>query len=114
MEITELLRDATDNVKQILDIESVIGKPIINAGVIVIPITRMSVGFASAGGELEGKLPKNLKELPVGGLGGGANIQPLGFLVIENNSVRFINIGDTRGVNSWEKLIDVVLNAMSD
>ena len=60
MEVTELLKDAVSGVKNMLDIESVIGNPIVSDGVTVIPITKMSVGFACAGGEIEGKFPKKI------------------------------------------------------
>lgn len=112
MEVTELLRDAVNSVKSMLDIDSVIGTPIVNNDdVIVIPITKMSIGFAGAGGEMEGKYPKACKELPLGGIGGGANIQPLGFLVINGEKVKFVNI--TGEENKWEKYAEGVLNFFS-
>lgn len=112
MEVTELLRDAVTNVKSMLDIDSVIGTPIVNNDeVVVIPITKMSIGFASAGGEMEGKFPKALKELPIGGIGGGANIQPLGFLVVSGEKVKFVNVDG--GENKWEKYAETVLNFLS-
>lgn len=112
MEVTELLRDAVDRVKSVLDIESVIGAPIVNNDeVTVIPITKMSIGFAGAGGEMEGKQPKSFKELPIGGVGGGANIQPLGFLVINGEKVKFVNVDG--GENKWEKYAENVLEFLS-
>ena len=62
MEITEVLKDALEKIKTILDAESVIGSPIVNNEYVrVIPITRMSLGFAGLGGEIEGKKIKNQK-----------------------------------------------------
>lgn len=112
MEVTELLRDAVSSVKSMLDIDSVIGTPIVNNDdVTVIPITKMSIGFAGAGGEMEGKYPKAIKELPLGGIGGGANIQPLGFLVINGERVKFVNIIGEE--NKWEKYAESVLSFFS-
>lgn len=112
MEVTELLRDAVGSVKSMLDIDSVIGVPIVNnENVTVIPITKMSIGFAGAGGEMEGKYPKALKELPIGGIGGGANIQPLGFLVINGERVKFVSVEG--GDNKWEKYAETVLDFLS-
>lgn len=111
MEVTELLKDAVSGVKNMLDIESVIGNPIVSDGVTVIPITKMSVGFACAGGEIEGKFPKINKELPVGGIGGGANIKPLGFLILESDRVKFLSI--EQGEDKWEKYVSGVLDFLS-
>lgn len=108
MEVTELLKDAVSGVKNMLDIESVIGNPIVSDGVTVIPITKMSVGFACAGGEIEGKFPKINKELPAGGIGGGANIKPLGFLILESDRVKFLSI--EQGEDKWEKYVSGVLD----
>ncbi|MCI5791167.1 MAG: hypothetical protein MR239_04720 [Clostridiales bacterium] len=111
MEVTELLKDAVSGVKNMLDIESVIGNPIVSDGVTVIPITKMSVGFACAGGEIEGKFPKINKELPAGGIGGGANIKPLGFLILESDRVKFLSI--EQGEDKWEKYVSGVLDFLS-
>lgn len=111
MEVTELLKDAVSGVKNMLDIESVIGNPIVSDGVTVIPITKMSVGFACAGGEIEGKFPKINKELPAGGIGGGANIKPLGFLILESDRVKFLSI--EQGEDKWEKYVSSVLDFLS-
>lgn len=111
MEVTELLKDAVNGVKNMLDIESVIGNPIVSDGVTVIPITKMSVGFACAGGEIEGKFPKINKELPAGGIGGGANIKPLGFLILESDRVKFLSI--EQGEDKWEKYVSGVLDFLS-
>ena len=111
MEVTELLKDAVSGVKNMLDIESVIGNPIVSDGVTVIPITKMSVGFACAGGEIEGKFPKINKELPAGGIGGGANIKPLGFLILENDRAKFLSI--EQGEDKWEKYVSGLLDFLS-
>lgn len=114
MEVTDLLRDAVGGVKTMLDIDSVIGTPIVeNQYLTVVPITKMSIGFASAGGELEGKSNKSNKELPLGGIGGGANIQPLGFLVINSDRVKFVSI-EGGAENKWEKYAETILNFLAN
>ena len=105
MEITELLSDAIEELRTMLDTESVVGEPIFSDDhVTVIPVTKMSLGFASAGGEIAGKNIKIENGLPLGGIGGGANIMPLGFLVIEGDEVRFMSIEG--GTGKWEKYLE--------
>lgn len=111
MEITELLHKAVSDVKSALDSDCIIGTPVVNEyDLTVVPVSRMTIGFAGIGGELDAKSKKD-KELPVGGLGGGANIQPLGFLVISGEKVRFVNIEG--GDNRWEKYAETVLDFLS-
>ena len=93
MEITEVLNNVLEKIKTTLDAESVIGAPIVNNEYVrVIPITRMSLGFAGLGGEIEGKKFKPDKDLPLGGIGAGADIRPVGFLVVNGERVRFIGV----------------------
>jgi len=113
MEVTELLKGAVGSVKSILDIDSVIGTPIkSDENIVIVPITKMSVGFVSLGGELEGKFSKDIKNMPIGGVGGGANISPLGFLVIDGDRVKFINIDKEEG-GKWTEYANIVLDFLS-
>lgn len=107
--ITEMLCETIKKVRDLLDAECVIGDPIVNNDyVTVIPITRMTLGFAGAGAEIEGKHLKNDNNLPIGGVGGGADIRPVGFLVINEDRAKFINIEG--GTDKWEKYIENVLD----
>lgn len=111
MEITELLHKAVSDVKSALDADCVIGSPVVNEfDLTVVPISRMTIGFAGLGGELDSKSKKE-KDLPLGGIGGGANIQPIGFLVISGEKVKFVNIEG--GDNKWEKYAETVLDFLS-
>ena len=105
MEITDVFKDALEKVKGIMDVNTVIGAPIINNDYVrVIPITKISLGFGGIGGELEGKQLKQEKELPLGGMGAGAHIQPVGFLVVSGERVKFLSV--TEGENKWEKYLE--------
>ena len=74
----------------------------------VIPITKVTLGFVSGGGEYYSELKEIRRdtEYPFsGGCGGGVSIQPIGFLVVQNNTVEFVKI-DSKGV--VEKLIETI------
>lgn len=98
-----------DNMKSLLDANTVIGDPITTPdGVTILPVSKISVGFGSAGGEkeklpVEGKVTDNLFH---GGAGGGVMVYPLGFLVTNNGNVRFIPI--TNQMTSVDRIIDAV------
>ena len=110
--ITEMLCEAIERVKTMLDSECIVGNPILNNDYItVIPISKMTLGFAGAGGEIEAKNIKNDNNLPIGGVGGGANIEPIGFLVINEDKVKFLNIEG--GADKWERYIENILDLFS-
>lgn len=71
-------------IKEMVDADTVIGNPIdTQDGTTVIPISKISYGFASGGSDLPKKTEK--VDLFAGGSGGGVSVQPLGFLVISPN-----------------------------
>ena len=75
-----LVRTAIEKIKEMVDVETVIGKPIVTAnGTTIIPISKVSVGFGSGGSDLP---TKQSKDFFGGGAGGGVSIQPIAFITI--------------------------------
>ncbi len=107
MEITQLLNDALSGVQSVMNVSRIIGEPMETETCTILPVTKMTLGFACGGGEWEGKSVKN-KDLPYGGIGGGADIIPIGFLVLTKNSVQFVKTEET-----WEKSIEKVFKFFS-
>ncbi|MDE6518869.1 MAG: sporulation protein YtfJ [Ruminococcus sp.] len=78
--INELIGVSMEKVKEMADVNSIIGDPITTAdGTTVIPISKVCYGFASGGSDLPSKYDKDLF---AGGAGAGISIKPEGFLVI--------------------------------
>lgn len=107
METITLLQQVLDGVEKTLNTDSVIGTPIGNGNVTVIPISKKTVGFGSGGGELESNKTLKKKELPLGAVGGGASITPLGFLILDGYDVKFIRTG---GSEKWNEQLENVLD----
>ena len=81
-----------DKIKEMVDVNTVIGDPIpTQDGTTVIPISRVSYGFASGGTDLPSKVQPN-KGLFAGGSGAGITITPIAFLAVKNGSVRILQI----------------------
>lgn len=81
-----------DKIKEMVDVNTVIGDPISTQdGTTVIPISRVSYGFASGGTDLPSKAQPN-KGLFAGGSGAGITITPIAFLAVKNGSVRILQI----------------------
>ncbi len=78
--INEMLGVSLEKIKEMADTSAIIGDPITTPdGTTVIPISKVSYGFASGGSDLPSKYDK---ELFGGGAGAGVSIKPEGFLVI--------------------------------
>ena len=99
-----------DKVKGMIDADSIIGKPInLEDGTIIIPVNRVSYGFASGGSDLPSKQTGNF----AGGGGAGITMEPVAFLVIKNDSVRVMQINAHPGtvdkiVDSFPDMVDKV------
>lgn len=75
-----LVRAAIEKIKDVIDVETVVGSPITAPnGTVIIPVSKVSVGFGSGGSDIPSK---DAKELFGGGMGGGVSIQPLAFITI--------------------------------
>lgn len=78
--VSELLGISMEKIKEMADVNAIIGDPIkLGDGTTVIPVSKVSYGFASGGSDLPSKYDKDLFG---GGAGAGVSIKPEGFLVI--------------------------------
>jgi len=101
-----VLEETLKNLKGMIDVDSIVGKPITQGESIIIPISKVSVGFISGGGEINVKKKTSNFGYPfTGGSGGGCNITPIGFLCVTGGNVTFIKV---ESGNNLEKIIDVV------
>ena len=76
-------------IHEMVDVNTVVGTPINTPdGITIIPVSRISYAFASGGSDFR------VKDKPGfgGGNGAGVKIEPIGFLVVRDGSVRMVNI----------------------
>ncbi len=104
--IQGLMNVTMDKIRQMADSNTIIGKPIkTDDGTTILPVSRISFGFASAGTDFDGKNAAN-KDLFGGGSGAGVNIQPVAFLVVKNGCVRTIQLSD--GSNTIDRALTML------
>jgi len=142
--IQGLMKTAMESIKEMVDVNTIVGDPVqTEDGQVIVPVSRVTFGFAAGGGEYGGS-PTNgdgnggnrggegrggadgggrggggggegdggggeggheAGQLPfAGGSGAGVTIQPMGFLVVGQRSVRMLSV-DGRAV--FDRLIDV-------
>ncbi len=93
--IGELMQTAMTSIKDMVDVNTVVGDPVPAPGdTTIIPISKVSFGYVTAGGDLgsEGKYaPGGAPAFPfAGGSGAGVSVQPVGFLVVCGQNVRML------------------------
>jgi len=109
--IGEFTASALSSLRSLVDVNTIIGDPITTAdGIVMIPISKVSFGYASGGSDLP---TQNPTELFGGATGGGVTIQPLAFLVISKGDVKLLQMQTAdstadRIVNAIPGLMDKV------
>lgn len=112
--VSEILGISMEKVKEMADVNSVIGEPIkLDDGTTIIPVSKVSYGFASGGSDLPSKYEKNLFG---GGAGAGVSIKPEGFLVISpDGSAKMVPVGASDDpISTAISAIPNVVNKVSD
>ena len=100
--LNNLMDTAMQNVKKLVDVNTVVGEPIYTPdGTTLIPISRVSLGFGGAGADFAQNKGYG------GGTGCGVRVEPLGFIVVKEGSVRMMNVIPP-ATNTLDRLIDLV------
>lgn len=111
--VESLMGVSIDKIRQMVDVSTVIGDPMtLPDGTVLIPVSKVSYGFASGGSDLP---TKGTQELFGGGGGAGINITPIGFIVSSNGNVRvlpMVAVPDT--LNQMANMVPDVVHKISD
>lgn len=109
-ELEKLMRSTMENLRDMIDVNTVIGDTIETAdGNYIVPISKVSFGFASGGSEF-GTLAKRdeLDKYPFGGgSGAGVSVRPVAFLVIKGDSVRLLPM-------DYDTTVDRIVDSIPD
>ena len=110
--ISGIMGITMDKLKEMVDVNTIIGDPIkIDEKPTVIPISKVSFGFASGGSDLPAKQPKDLFG---GGSGAGVSIQPLAFLIISDGNAKLLQMSVNASTpNALVNLIPDVVEKIS-
>lgn len=119
--IEGLMETAMNSIKDMIDVNTIIGDPIETAnGMVIIPISKVCFGFAAGGSEFKGETVDEYKKrdkeeevqyrLPFGGgSGAGISINPVAFVIVLKDSIKVLPIEHSSVI---DKLIDYVPDLM--
>lgn len=115
--IEGLMLTAMNSIKDMIDVDTIIGEPIQASNeIVVIPISKVSFGFAAGGSEFKGETINAYRKqdkdeqiqykLPFGGgAGAGVSLSPIAFLVIQGDMVKLLPVNHSTSI---DKLLDYI------
>lgn len=111
--IKGLMQTTMENLRDMVDVNTIIGEPVEtpDGSHVIIPVSKVGFGFAAGGSEFgqaqnDQNEPNHEKDFPFGGgSGGGVSITPVGFIVVGDQGIRLMS---TKGQNNlFDRLIDM-------
>lgn len=106
--IPNMLESTISKVREMVDVNSVIGDPITTPdGMTIIPISKVSIGFAGGGSDYVSKHPNKHENPFGGGVGGAMNVTPIAFLVIKEGGVRILPVALPANTTT-ERVVELV------
>ena len=113
--IEGLMLTAMNSIEDMIDVNTIIGEPIeTSSGIVIIPISKVSFGFAAGGSEFKGETVDEYKKkdkdesiqyrLPFGGgSGAGVSINPISFLIVQQDKVKLLPVNHSSCI---DKILD--------
>ena len=110
--INDLMAVTMEKMREMVDANAIVGQPITTpAGVTLIPVSRMSFGFGSGGGDYNTKYTAGKDASFAGGSGAGVDIAPIAFLVVKDGFVRVLPVA-VPPASTLDRVIDMAPDIM--
>ena len=122
--LENLLKNTMENLRSMIDVNTVVGDAIeTRDGTYIIPVSRLSFGFASGGGEIpicddaihhhehhdhehNHDFDNDDNKFPFSGASGaGVSVKPVAFLVVNSEGFRMIPIDHD---NTYDRIVDTI------
>lgn len=110
--IGQLMQNTLENIKDMVDVNTVIGEPIeAGNGSTIIPISKVSFGFVAGGGDYHLSTAAADHTPFAGGSGAGVSVQPVGFLVVGEDGVKML---PAQHLTAWERAMNCAPQLVED
>lgn len=105
--VDNLMKSTMENLKDMIDVNTVIGDTVqTQDGGCIIPISKVSFGFASGGTEFSNNNLNQETKYPFGGgSGAGVSVKPIAFLVVKDDKIRLLPVNAD---NTYDRIVDTV------
>ena len=101
--LPNMLENTIAKIREMVDVNSVIGEPIVVGDTTIIPVSKVSVGFGGGGSDFASSNNGAFG----GGAGGGVKVHPICFLIVQNGNVRMMPV-PTPANTTADRLVEMV------
>ncbi|KKK38366.1 spore protein [Mesobacillus campisalis] len=109
--IQGLMTTAMENLKEMIDVNTIIGDPVETPdGSVIMTVSKVGFGFAAGGSEFTLENGGSEKHPFGGGSGGGVSITPIAFLIVSSQGVRMLHLDEN--THLIEKILDAAPQAV--
>ncbi|MEN8701305.1 GerW family sporulation protein [Bacillus infantis] len=114
--IQGLMTTAMENLKEMIDVNTIIGDPVETPdGSVILTVSKVGFGFAAGGSEFmlegSGREGEGKPKHPFGGgSGGGVSITPIAFLIVSSHGVKMVHLDES--THLYEKILDLAPQAV--
>lgn len=106
--LNDLMGSTMERLRSMVDVNTVVGEPILSGEVTIIPVSMVSVGFASGGSDFASKNQRPEQDNSFGGgSGAGLKITPIGFLIVRGENVKLLPVMPPPG-GAIDRAVDMV------
>lgn len=106
--LPNMLNDTIAKIREMVDVNSVIGDPITTPdGITIIPVSKVSVGFGGGGSDFVSKNVNHHENPFGGGVGAGVKVTPIAFLIIKEGSVRMLPVAAPANTTA-DRIVEMV------
>ena len=106
--IKNIMDTTLDSIRTTIDSNTIIGDPIKTESTVVVPISKVTIGFGIGGGEYSKgkKEDKNIDDTNfAGGSAGAISLQPVAFVVVENGETRLMSLD--HNINMVDNILSI-------
>jgi len=108
-----LMHAAMENLKEMVDVNTIIGDPVETPdGSVILTVSKVGFGFGAGGSEFQGSIPQTSsggqqhQRMPFGGgSGGGVSITPIAFLIVNSSGVKLLHLDEN--THLLDKILDL-------
>ena len=103
--LPNMLQDTISKIREMVDVNNVIGEPIVVGDITIIPVSKVSVGFGGGGSDYVKNVGSN--EPFGGGVGGGVKVNPVCFLIVKDGNVRMMPVA-APATTTADRIVEMV------
>ncbi len=112
--IKNLMSETMEKIKSMVDVNTIIAKPIQAGGTTIIPVSKVTFGFGTGGTDFQSKNSKDTSPLCFGGGGGaGVTVSPVCFLIVTSDGDARVLPLNAQAETTADRLVEMLPSAIN-